>query len=328
MINKIFVKGLGPIKKAEVELKDVTVLIGPTGVGKSTLAELISKLSGSENLFNSVFNSDFKKSTKANKFGFEMPSVEDLKIDHDEKIVWPIFIPAERSFYSLVENISFILLEEKAALPGTIVNFGSRFQQARNALDGGVFNTHIFGSSLTYRFQNGLNQLIQKNKSFQLKDSASGIQTTLPMLLVINYLLQEESEKYLFIIEEPEINLYPEAQQKLIEFLVCNCAKNGNKLLITTHSPYTLSALNNLIQANNVVKNHNELSEKVNEIIPFEYWLDYENVSAYYMGSDGLTHSILDDENKLIVADELDGISTKMGDDFDKLIDLEFSPEA
>ena len=56
------------------------------------------------------------------------------------------------------------------------------------------------------------------------------------------------------IIEEPELNLFPETQVQLLCYLlqkICNPSYQ-HQLLLTTHSPYVLYALNNCILANEV----------------------------------------------------------------------------
>lgn len=52
----------------------------------------------------------------------------------------------------------------------------------------------------------------------------------------------------LLIIDEPEMNLHPEAQAKLIEFLAM-LVNAGLNVVITTHSPYIIDHLANLIKA-------------------------------------------------------------------------------
>lgn len=55
------------------------------------------------------------------------------------------------------------------------------------------------------------------------------------------------TSKTQFIIEEPEQNLFPETQRDLMYYLLekVNDAKRDHKLILTTHSPYILYALNN-----------------------------------------------------------------------------------
>ena len=61
--------------------------------------------------------------------------------------------------------------------------------------------------------------------------------------LLENLFITQNSQ---FIIEEPEQNLFPGAQRDLVYHLLKRCLnKDGNKLTITTHSPYILYALNN-----------------------------------------------------------------------------------
>lgn len=52
----------------------------------------------------------------------------------------------------------------------------------------------------------------------------------------------------LLIIDEPEMNLHPEAQAKLTEFLAM-LVNAGLPVLITTHSPYIVDHLANLMKA-------------------------------------------------------------------------------
>ena len=42
MNEKLIVKNFGPIREAELDLKKLTVFIGPQGSGKSTLAKLVA----------------------------------------------------------------------------------------------------------------------------------------------------------------------------------------------------------------------------------------------------------------------------------------------
>ena len=53
-----------------------------------------------------------------------------------------------------------------------------------------------------------------------------------------------------FVIEEPELNLYPTTQRDLLNFIVACCnGRRKHTLTITTHSPYIITVLNNLARA-------------------------------------------------------------------------------
>jgi hypothetical protein len=65
-----------------------------------------------------------------------------------------------------------------------------------------------------------------------------------------------------FIIEEPEMNLFPETQRDLVFHLLNRCLeREGNRLTITTHSPYILYALNNCMMAGLVYDKMDEESK-------------------------------------------------------------------
>ena len=65
-----------------------------------------------------------------------------------------------------------------------------------------------------------------------------------------------------FIIEEPEMNLFPETQRDLVYHLLNKCLeREGNRLTITTHSPYILYALNNCMMAGLIYDKMDEKSK-------------------------------------------------------------------
>ncbi len=55
--------------------------------------------------------------------------------------------------------------------------------------------------------------------------------------------------------------------------------------------------------------------------------IDPQNVRAYFVG-DGRVESIIDVETGLVKATLLDHVSNELSQEFDKLIDIEFSEEA
>ena len=90
---------------------------------------------------------------------------------------------------------------------------------------------------------------------------------------------------------------------------------------MSTHSPYILTSINNLLLASQLIKQDKNLKEKVGEIIRDDFLLDVSHLEAYLI-SDGAAKSIIDTETGLINADEIDGVSVSLAQEFDKLLDL------
>ncbi len=154
-----------------------------------------------------------------------------------------------------------------------------------------------------------------------LLETASGIQSVTPMLVLLEHLSRNTEQAQSFIIEEPELNLYPTAQQGLLNWLVEKCTKGENDLTITTHSPYILSHLNLLLYAYQVAEKYPERREAVAAIVPEASWINPKEFACYQVEHGGV-QSLVDAELGLIDNNELDGLSGDAADAFDNLIRL------
>lgn len=122
-------------------------------------------------------------------------------------------------------------------------------------------------------------------------------------------------------IEEPEANLFPTNQMKMLYFLISMVNNNNEpEIVFATHSPYMLTALNNSLHASYVLKITKNNENKVYEIIKKEHIIDEENVAAYII-ENGEAKNILEDG--LIDADKIDKASSDIMDDFSRLCDLD-----
>lgn len=95
------------------------------------------------------------------------------------------------------------------------------------------------------------------------------------------------------IIEEPELNLFPDTQQALMYELLADAVVSDNRMVITTHSPYILFALNNCVMGGLVGKNIPEEEKK--NFPSFESWIDPKLVSVYEI-HDGTIRCIQDED--------------------------------
>ena len=133
------------------------------------------------------------------------------------------------------------------------------------------------------------------------------------------------------IVEEPEQNLFPTSQKEILYCLLeFNHKKPGNKLIITTHSPYLINYLTVAIGAFNLIekirtfgKSHT-LNDEVYKVIPKENIVNPEDLVIYEMDETsgkiillGNYRGIPSDENKLNV--ELGSTN----DEYSKLLEIE-----
>lgn len=169
-----------------------------------------------------------------------------------------------------------------------------------------------------YRNVNGEERLqVSEDRYVKINFASSGQQEAVWILNVVFYYLLN-NKKTFFIIEEPESHLFPDAQKLMTEFI--SLAKNGgNKVLLTTHSPYILGTINNMLYANRISKKVNK--SKVAKIMNRLKWLQFEKLSAYYVES-GVIRSCLDKEFKSIDNEVIDGVSDVINSDYDRMLEL------
>jgi predicted ATPase len=143
--------------------------------------------------------------------------------------------------------------------------------------------------------------------------------------MVLEYLIDRPPIQQLIYIEEPEAHLFPAAQNKLVEYLSSLLSENNNiRLIITTHSPYVLAKINNLLKAGSLAESlPKEFEAKIARIVSQASWLKPKNVRAYAVIEKRLDR-ILEDDG-LIDAAYLDDVSGAVAEEFSALLEIEFS---
>jgi hypothetical protein len=244
-----------------------------------------------------------------------------------------IFIPAGRSFFSLLQKNIFIFLRTMNTTDPFLLEFGMFYEKIKQ-IECGIppeAQTLIYAVLKgDYMYKEKL-LLHDGGRKIPLELLSSGQQEALPLALILAYILalRPQARDFTVYIEEPEAHLFPEAQEqiaRLISFVQHNSAQKTG-FVITTHSPYMLTAFNNLIMAGNIVKQNPECKEAVCKIIPESMHIDIDRFSAYFL-ADGKAVSIINRENNLIDAETIDGVSESIGETFGKLLDIEIEFES
>ena len=317
MNEQLTVKNFGPIKDATVDFKRVTVFIGPTGGGKSTLAKLAAVFRQFPKLGSEKANRElldfyqiglFVNPKSQASWGFaglrmilkgykltldknfharlneeiviahrklaargNFPSLQDLAVGASNtsddgiaaayrsimgqvvqaatKVLMPnaalCYAPAERVYLPSITNSLAALMRDNFNLPKTLLEFINKFMISRYEIK----NLPVKFLNVGYELRGDTDIIIdQRSRTIlPLNESASGVQSVTPLLVLLEHLSRNTEQAQSFIIEEPELNLYPTAQQELLNWLVEKCTKGENDLTITTHSPYILSSCNLLL---------------------------------------------------------------------------------
>jgi predicted ATP-dependent endonuclease of OLD family len=252
-----------------------------------------------------------------------------------------LFIPAGRSFFANLQNSIFSFLSSSNALDPFLIEFGKLYEgyksmllrradrivkniDSKNAyeevdrlIEGIICAKHVRVKGTDYLVSSD-------GRRVNLSSSSSGQQETLPLAVILSVLPSIASRlgKTVYI-EEPEAHLFPEAQRKIIELIALTFNLQHEKLqfIITTHSPYVLTAINNLLQGGMVYAANSEVSRKPHGILPQYKTLSPGSLNAYGFEK-GKCISIIDSETGLIDARIIDSVSDSLAVEFDELISI------
>jgi len=353
-MNRLIVKDFGPLKDVDIKLSKINLFIGENGSGKSILAKIIAIVTDIPNLYDIKDDEEkiLKKFANYNINFITEKSRIEYYIDNERFFVLeygristyllnnyfkndiipeelrklPAFepmgdimatikfiskssqyIPAERNLISLFSKSLSTLISAEVPLPKFLLHFTSEFEKARNEIKELEF--------LNIKYINDTKDKIYYNKTdyLDLEYASSGIQSSLPLYLTVKYFANKHQS---IIIEEPEQNLFPKSQKETVEYIIEHI-KGENKLFMMTHSPYILTALNNLILANDV-KNQKG-ADAIKNIVEEKHCVNFEDVKAYTI-IDGKSVDIMDKEDRLIGINLIDSISDEVSNTFDTLL--------
>ena len=352
---ELIVKNFGPIKDAHVQTKRYNVLIGNTSTGKSVLAKLVSISYEFE--FLGIQDGDYASFVnRLKKYNIDFDLVDSTLIDittyfahwtitkdnlirrintnneHDAIPVidyvnanTSIYIPAERNLMSVFTNNIFSFLQSGSNIPESIKRFGSWYEIAK----GENKNLAIDFMNIKVDFTSDNDKIVLNDEGAEIRfeQASSGMQSIIPLWAVFLSGISRY-RRATAIIEEPELNLFPTLQVDLVNNLIARLNQTEANILITTHSPYILSVLDNLIYANDVYQkakaaNNAEQIQRIEKLVNPAMMINFDDVAAYWCKDDGNVVRMNDDEMRSTGAYALDSASSITGHIFNELMDID-----
>lgn len=256
-----------------------------------------------------------------------------------------IFIPATRSFFANLQKNVFSFLASNIEIDPFIKEFGSKYESSKRVYGGRVFKkmapeefnkklerltSEIAAGDYVYADEKDWIQTSSGVRT-NLSNASSGQQESVPMLVILSvwpYFYGKERPGT-FIIEEPEAHLFPTSQKHIASLISLIYNEFNHSFFITTHSPYILTAINNLIAAHDAYEKVKDDEKKTLELSGFcskDESIAFEEVSAYTIERGRLV-SIMDDENRIIGASVLDEVSDSFDRVFDKIAGVLYGDE-
>jgi hypothetical protein len=197
-----------------------------------------------------------------NRFGKEDPSVI-IDVLRDS-----LYIPAERMMYASFTKLLPALNLVKETVSDNMLYFAVEYNNAKAKI--GHCTVPVLGVDFVHEKDDDY-IVTADGKPLLIRESSSGMQSTIPLLLTLDYATDKKGY-HSYVVEEPECNLYPTNQLRLMDVVLDYIKRKRSTLTITTHSPYIINYLNVLIR-----RNYKGLD---NGLSP-------EEVSAYYVTEEG-----------------------------------------
>lgn len=289
---------------------------------------------------------DAKKRFEGQEKSSSITSDEDLDLSSEKKSLrsflnesiysffpneMKIFIPAGRSFFANIDNNIWAALSENVILLDPILtDFGKIYSNFKNSYKSWKLSSDLIKNILNgvYISESGHDYIQQTDKrKIEIHRASSAQQELLPLAIALEVLgnASLSFHSISIYIEEPEAHLFPEAQRqtsyKIAKVLNQLVNQQGNHLdvrvFLSTHSPYVMSAFNNLLEAGKIANESQEKENKINEIIPAGSFLRPGTVQAYFLGEEST--SIVDDDG-LIDIERLESASINILNDYQRII--------
>lgn len=228
--------------------------------------------------------------------------------------------PINRKFMQTIET-----LQPKFADGTTKVHNYYPVEQRKFTI-GTLCHEIIHGMKGEYFYQKGREylQIEDSEEKVAINFTSSGQQEVLWLYNQL-YVLMLKGEKSFLIVEEPEAHLYPILQKNIADFIARYINITGSSAIVTTHSPYILTEMNNLYISGRL-QEKDQIKKNVEKTMGKWCYVMPDRLNIYKM-SNGIhgteIQTLLNEENTEVLAEKIDEISNEINETYTKLFYLE-----
>ena len=230
------------------------------------------------------------------------------------------FVPASRAALAFGSSHSDYHLKVYKELIDVLPRFKSRNQE--------IINT-ILKAKIKIEDKYSLYLESDDGRKVPIAKASSGQQEIVYLLMVLDKLGNfgyTYGNHHSIFIEEPEAHLFPLEQKQTVELIVqtYNLLKgNGNpvRFFITTHSPYILNSLNNILKKGALLNVYKDQTDRINNLIDIPP-LNADEISAYFIDSHGEGDNMLDEDREYLYSEKIADISIDINEITIKLSEL------
>lgn len=240
------------------------------------------------------------------------------------------YIPAGRSMITLLsnnrsmiesENLDLITRQFLQIIDSIHVSFSEGIRNVHKRYPDGerkfdvakIADILIHNLKGDYQYTPGKEYIIiedneTRNEKVPINFASSGQQEILWLLNQL-YILMLKKENAFVIIEEPEAHLYPTLQKEVVDFISFFVNTCNSSVLITTHSPYVLTAANTLYCAGKLILSSPGTLKQTYEIIGNKRDINPDLFTAFKINKGGNVQNLVNEELQEITTEMIDEIS-------------------
>jgi hypothetical protein len=229
------------------------------------------------------------------------------------------FIPASRAALAFGSGVGDNYLTEY----NTLMNNLRRFPNRNLDLINSILKAEII-------IDNG-ELLLKSNdgRKVPIKKASSGQQEIIYVLMLLdklgNFIYTYGKDQSLFI-EEPSAHLFPLEQKQTIElitriFILLKEEGSLIRIFITTHSPYILNSMNNILKKGSLLERCRDQASRINSEVDIPH-LFINEISAYFIDDNGFGNNMVDETDGYLYSEKIAEISYVIDEDTRKLSEL------